>query len=229
MVPKYDLTVGTRTNDNLRAAMVQAEFSSAEWWDILSKRVGIAAPLTGLVRSRPRSVILLALPASYLHMVSNDLALVRGQAARRLRIFTSEAGRAAVPAQLRPCVLPYDDRLESLKGYAGTRADFPQRALKHFVETLQGHQRPLDQAHAAVQAALAELPRRTVPTRQKRSDDQIKAILKKMWSHHQGSSTRLLRHLRDEALIACEQSRFRTLWHQVRMNRLSSGRQRHVA
>src|SRR5262249_34864477 len=100
MAPKYDLTIGAKTNGNLRAAMVAAGFTPAQWWDALSKRRGISAPLNELVRSLPGSLILLALPASYLGMVSNDLALIRGATAQRLRIFTSEAGRSVVPDQL---------------------------------------------------------------------------------------------------------------------------------
>ena len=44
-------------------------------------------------------------------------------------------------------------------------------------------------------------------------------MLHKSWESHGGSSTRLLRYLRDEALVACEQGRFRSLWHQVRAER----------
>ncbi|EJY58328.1 hypothetical protein PACIG1_5859 [Pseudomonas aeruginosa CIG1] len=48
--------------------------------------------------------------------------------------------------------------------------------------------------------------------RRRASDEEVKALLIAAWGTHNGSSTRLLRYLRDDALVACEQSRFRSLW-----------------
>jgi len=62
---------------------------------------------------------------------------------------------------------------------------------------------------------MSDLARRTIPLRQKRTDEQIIALLRQSWTSYAGSSTRLHRYLRDEALVACEQSRFRTLWRQL--------------
>jgi hypothetical protein len=107
-------------------------------------------------------------------------------------------------------------RLESLGGYDGTRAEFPQRALRHFVEELAAHKLALADAHVAVAAALEGLGRRTTPIRQRRTDAQIAKILRQRWRAYGGSSTRLHRYLRDDALVACEQSRFRALWREVR-------------
>jgi hypothetical protein len=36
--------------------------------------------------------------------------------------------------------------------------------------------------------------------------------MRKQWKRHKGSSTQLLRYLRQEAQIACEQKRFRGIW-----------------
>jgi hypothetical protein len=214
LVPNYDLTVGT-SNGPLNSALKSSGKDSTHWWALRTKRVEAAGSLANLVCSMPNRKILIALPATYLQMVADDLGMIDADAAKRLRIFTSEAGRAKVPNHLLHCVLPYDERLESLDDYQGTRAEFPQRALRHFVEVLEGHQLALCDAHMAVSAALARLKKRKAPTRQKATDDQIASMLRAQWFVHAGSSTRLLRYLRDKALVACEQSRFQTIWRAV--------------
>jgi hypothetical protein len=116
-----------------------------------------------------------------------------------------------LPTRLQSSVLPYDERLEGLDGYAGTRSDFPQRALRHFVEVVRGHTLPLEQAREHVRAAMAALRKPVLPERQRKSDEEIIALLRQHWQRLNGSATALLRYLRDDALVACEQSRFRTL------------------
>jgi hypothetical protein len=111
--------------------------------------------------------------------------------------------------------MPYDERLESVRGYAGTRADFAQRALRHFVEVLQATARPLEEAHEMVTASLAGASRRPRSTGQRMTDDEILKELEVQWARHSGSSTRLLRYLRDEARISCEQKRFSRLWQRL--------------
>jgi hypothetical protein len=149
-------------------------------------------------------------------MVRDDLANVRPSDAKKLRIFTSQLGRRAVPANLEFCVIGYDERLEGLRGFDGTRADFPQRALRHFIDVVKGHDQSLDSAHRSVAKALASLSIRSLPVREKKSDEEIMDLLRKDWTVYGGSAGRLLRGLRDDALVACEQSRFSQLWRQVR-------------
>lgn len=218
LVPNYDFTASSDTGP-LRSALEVSGEPITNWWAMLTQQSGADVSLRGLVSTTSSQLVFLALPASYLRLVVADLATVDDAASRRLRIFTSEAGKAETPANLKHCVLPYDERLESLEGYDGTRAEFPQRALRHFVDVLQGHRLSLEEAHANVLAALDGLNFRKIPARQKRTDAQIAHMIRQRWTACAGSSTRLHRYLRDEALVACEQSRFRTLWQQVRAER----------
>lgn len=213
LVPNYDLTVGSSCGP-LQGALRTSGERSTRWWEVLTGRTDAAGSLADLM-SRCDRMALIALPASYIRMVRDDLGTIEGSAAQMLRIFTSEAGRTEVPEHLLHCVLPYDERLETLDGYDGTRAEFPQRALKHFVEVLGGHQLALPDSHTAVTASLAGLKKRATPTRQRMTDAQIASMLREQWTLYSGSSTRLHRYLRDKALVACEQSRFRTLWRKV--------------
>jgi hypothetical protein len=204
-VPAYECTVavGTDLDRRLRAL----ERSAAQWWNALTDTS--PAPLSKLIAKAPT---LLALPSGYLRLVHDDLAQVTPANARSLRIFTSAAGAQCLPNHLQGCVMPYDDRLESVRGYAGTQSDFAQRALRHFVEVLQATDRPLEEAHEAVATSLASRRRRQRSMGQRMTDDEILKVLEAEWSRHSGSSTRLLRYLRDEARISCEQKRFSRLW-----------------
>ena len=47
-------------------------------------------------------------------------------------------------------------------------------------------------------------------------DDEMKIIIKKLWSRADGQVGRMLRVLRDEEKIACEQGRFATLFREVK-------------
>jgi hypothetical protein len=148
-------------------------------------------------------------------MVVQDLAQVSTSEAEHLRIFTSTAGAAVVPDRLAGCVMPYDDRLEAVPGFSGTRADFAQRALRHFALRLEAAKLSRDEARAKVIVALARLPYPSRSHRARMSDDEIRRTLMTQWVHHEGRSTRLLRYLRDEAGIACEQKRFSRIWQSI--------------
>lgn len=207
-VPAYECTVAA--GSNLHRRLRALDCSTAQWWTALT--AAQPAPLSRLIARAPT---LLALPSSYLRMVQDDLAQVAPARARYLRIFTSTAGIQCVPDHLKDCAMPYDERLESIRGFAGTQADFAQRALRHFVEVLQATSMPLDEARGAVSASLAHRRRRPRSVGQRMTDDEIRQVLTAQWVRHSGSSTKLLRYLRDEARISCEQKRFSRLWQQL--------------
>lgn len=204
-VPAYECTVAAGTDLDRRLRAVGCHVP--QWWNALTETS--PAPLSRLIAKAPT---LLALPSGYLRLVQDDLAQVTPARARSLRIFTSAAGVQFLPRHLQGCVMPYDDRLESVRGYAGTRSDFAQRALRHFVEVLQATEMPLEESHETVAASLAHRRRRHRATGQRMTDDEILKVLEAQWTRHSGSSTKLLRYLRDEARISCEQKRFSRLW-----------------
>lgn len=205
LVPAYDCSVVPGSALSSRLGLMGA--TPADWWCALTSQQ--PHPLSRLVTQSPT---LLALPSTYLRLVHDDLARVPQIEAAQLRIFTSTAGVRFVPEHLVECVMPYDDRLESVANYAGTRSDFAQRALRHFVEALGAAALPLKEAHARVVETLTMLPRRQLVLGRRMSDDEIRRVLAEQWSRHGGSGTRLLRYLRDEARIACEQKRFSRIW-----------------
>jgi hypothetical protein len=204
-VPAYECTVaaGSELEDRLK----RSGATTADWWNAITSPQ--PQPLSRLIAQSPT---LLALPSSYLRMVHDDLAALPAAFATQLRIFTSTAGAHYVPKHLAESVMPYDERLESVRNYAGTRSDFAQRALRHFVEALAATSLPLQEARAIVSAALAHQPKRHRSMGTRMSDDEIRNVLISQWTQHGGRSSRLLRYLRDEACISCEQKRFSRIW-----------------
>lgn len=212
--PAYNLTV-SRGDGSISPVLNRLGATAAEWWDEINTAQGRPHPLRALLLSRSTKLVLMALPSGYLEMVFNDIKGVSETALQKLRVFTSAPGVSSLPAHVRPCVMPYDKRLEAT--LPGTKGDFPQRAMRHFVEVLNGHvMNDLDLARHAVSKALGRLVAPVLPERAKLTDDEILSLLKRHWHHHGGQSSRLLRYLRDDALVACEQGRFRDLWHRTR-------------
>ena len=214
-VPNYDLTVASGAG-SLTPSLVQSGSSPADWWQELNALKGTPMPLSNLINRRRDTRFLLALPSTYIEMLGRDLAKIQDSAIERLYIFTSNSGTKHVPERLLRCVLTYDERLEGLPDYAGTRSDFPQRAMRHFVEQLHGHRLTRKCALDAVQESLRMLKKPSVPQRVRKADSQILELIRAQWHNHAGSSSRLHRYLRDTALVACEQARFRSLWRQVK-------------
>lgn len=210
-VPAYDLTAASKEG-GLNGALEVHSATAAEWWTVLCGGNG----LTQLLRQHPNAVVLMALPSSYIRMVSADLASASSEDAARLRILTSSAGRKELPEVAAMAALPYDERLESIPQYAGTRADFPQRALRHFVETVNGHRHSLEAGRQLVEKALANRSAPRAPQRTRISDGGLKELIRANWTRYDGQSAKLLRFLRDDALVACEQGRFAYLWRSIR-------------
>lgn len=218
-IPAYDVTVAAAADNSLYQCLLRLDAGPAAWWQALIQAFGAQRSLAQLVKTSTSALILLAVPAVYLALLADELVQLDDAALARLRIVTSPHGAASLAPRLQSSVMPYDERLEGLNGYAGTRSDFPQRALRHFVEVVRGHTLSLEQAREQVRQALAVLHKPVLPERQRKSDEEIIALLREHWQRLNGSATGLLRYLRDEALVSCEQSRFRTLRQHVLVER----------
>jgi hypothetical protein len=227
LVPNYNATIATGPSP-LKQALADASASAPAWWRELSRRTGSPRPLSTLIEAQKGQLVLLALPSAYLCMVHDDLAHIDSDVAKSLRIFTSEAGQLALPGRLVPCAMPYDERLETVVGFDGTRPDFPQRAMRHFVEVLAGHKLSLSKGSTAVAEALSGLKFKVLPLREKKTDDEIISLIHRQWDAYSGSSTKLHRYLRDEALVKCEQGRFRLLCNRVREEKILQGKAKHA-
>lgn len=209
-IPGYDMSASGKGTE-LAITLARLGVSKSDWWQLLVSGKGFG----WLLRENPNATVLISLPSEYLDMVLGDLEAVPSRDLARIRVFTSTAGQKKIEKVPNLLSLPYDDRLESIAGYAGTRSDFPQRALRHFVTGLNGHLLPIDEASRVVAASLGGFECKAVPQRKRLDDGEICRLIRQAWGSVGGNSAKLLRHLRDIELVACEQRRFSRLRRQV--------------
>lgn len=216
-VPAYDLTVSGVGANQIKQKIEDGAFDVQAWWAALAQRRRPQRTLTRLIEEKKRSLVVLALPSNYLHMVLGDLSDLSPSSLKRLRIIGPP--KPAVPEQLQPFWLPYDARLDSKESpIPGTRSDFPQRAARHFLESIWPSQKHASASThiEAVADSLSRLPYPVTRRRKKLSDEQILRVIRRLWLRAEGQSARMLRIVRDDENIACEQSRFKNLFNQVK-------------
>jgi len=205
-VPLYGLTVSAGHSDSIEAR-VRGEFDARAWFSGLQ-----TSPLSDRwvdAVGQGSGRILIALTRPYAQMVGQDLGALSPQVLGRLRIFGASLA-SVLPPSLHPALAPYDARLEAI--LPGTRSDFSQRALHHFVGLVAGDcQQNRHADYEAVTDALAKVKAPERPRRPRRSDDELLEMIAVRLQSQLGVA-RVLRALRDEEGVACEQSRFSRLY-----------------
>lgn len=207
LVPAYDVTV-RKTGPGSVPARVIGDFTAEKWWQAIQAGPFSTDPATDL---QGRDLVLVCLSRAYAEMVATDLLKVVQDRSATLRIFGLSIAQA-LPDQLRPFVMPYDSRLETVSA-AGTRVDFPQRALADFVEHILPLAKSLETQRAAVLARMGAAKPSPGPRRQRRADDAtVKAHIKRLIPTIGTRSSAILMHLRRVEGVSCEQSRFAHLF-----------------
>ena len=216
-IPSYACTVLDGANDGIEPKVL-GDFSSMEWWAHLKRVSPYARDLIEVATSADDRLVLAALSDSYIQMLSEDLMVLADGHLARLRLFT-RAPVDRIPARLRQCVMPYDDRLDGpASPIKGTRSDFAGRALRHFSDyILPGAEGDTPDRHSsAVRKAMEGWPFPSMVERQRLTDDEILSLLHAHWEAARGSTSVLLRVFRDQLNVACEQGRFASLARRVR-------------
>jgi hypothetical protein len=216
VIPSYDLTVAKGLPSSIMSKLPHGT-TEEEWWSEIAMKDGIVRFEAQLGSNQAR--VLVALPASYLKMLGAFLKALSAFRDGRLRIFTGSE-HYEIDQELKPYHMPYDRRLDG--GPApGTLGDFAQRALRHFVtEILPVSPKDDAQSHSQrVISAQAGWQRPASKSGIRLNDGELLKTIRTEWDSVQGRSTQLLRKLRDELGIACEQGRFARLAATVRAER----------
>ncbi len=201
--PSYSLTLARSSED---CVLNGGSGSAQAWWAALRS----ASPFHEGDVDRG-GLILAALSRPYLEMVAADWAHWPSQRVRRLRLFCLDPP-SSLPGVLAEQLMPYDARLDALEGWAGTRGDFAQRALHHFAKNVAGVPASASDHAAAVTSALAHCVTLPWPVRERRDDDEVTRLILREWDAVEGRSGAMLRRLRRDLNIACEQGRFKELF-----------------
>jgi len=214
-IPSYELSV--TENTPFRKNLKEIGIPITSWWKSINfSRSGNKKTLSKLINTGNYDKIFIATSSSYLEFINDDLWGANPEELKKVLIFSSPYGQSKVPNAWKQQVIPYDERIEDkASGCAGTRVDFPQRTLRHFIEVLKLQNHSLEKSRSIVLKLIRTLNKPIYPTRKKVSDEEVTKLIKSSWSFYNGNSHKLLRHLRDIELISCEQSRFKKLWHET--------------
>jgi len=213
-VPAYDLTLSTSSSDCI-LKRIEGTVTPSDWWEEIARQRSTDHPLLDLIVNNPKALVLIATSSAYTNLIASDLLSLPETDSSRLRIF-GPRNLEKVPKQISPLIMPYDARFDGPNSpLPGTRGDFAQRALRHFSETIAGKSGTLNEPnlHAdQVQNCLApwDVPKQIM--RAKKTDAEIVELVANLWSPAQGSASKMLRVLRDQEMIACEQGRFAALY-----------------
>lgn len=217
-IPAYDLTTAKSSSDHIQSR-INSNTKSCDWWRALNRVSGKGNPIAKLVKSNSDALVIIGLSSTYLEMIESDLGSLDQNDRMRLRIVGIRPGQS-LPEWISPLVMPYDDRLDGPDTpIPGTRGDFAQRALRHFCETISGinnKKRSLGTHRALVLSSLEGMRRPKQISRRPVSDKELIDLVSDLWDRANGHSSKMLRILRDEECIACEQGRFSTLFKQAK-------------
>lgn len=207
-IPAYGLTLSGTGPENI-ATRIEGRFDPSGWWRAIS-RGPFATSLHAIFKSRRKGIIIASLSHTYARLVGSALAQIPQNHLARLRIVGSGL-RTVLPEALQPYFMPYDDRLA--KYAPGARVDLAQRALAHFVrECLPALPDGDATAHAKwVAAALGQMTAPAIPVRRRSTDDAVLEVIHQYLGSGM-TAARLLRVLRDQKGMACEQARFARLY-----------------
>jgi hypothetical protein len=217
-IPSYDLTVSTKSKVPTAIKSLQKH----EWWTELNKHMnGNPVPLSSLVAEESVDAVLLCISKSYLPLIATDFETISQFLLDKVRLI-GPIGRTGLSDKMQKVLMPYNHNLDGPDSpIQGTKADFAQRAFRHFVEHifLNNPGASYSEHRASVNDAMISLaPAKMIFDREKLSDQKIVERIMEYWGTCNGKSSLVLRHLRDQG-YACEQSRFARLFREVKKSK----------
>lgn len=219
LVPSYSLTIVAGAEDNI-LERVESDVTATDWWRTVTEGVGRFLSLRRALGQLGDVLgpILIALPSPYLTMVEHEIEQFSPERLSRTRVFTGPSFRFQ-DARLNRHLMPYDARLDGSDSPSpGTATDFASRALRDFATfVLPAVPEATPEQHAAaVSRRLEPWAAAARPERKRLSDADLLKVVRANWDNAGGSASRMLRRLRCELGVACEQSRIQALHAVVR-------------
>jgi hypothetical protein len=214
MVPAYDLTLSVGSQDCIFKRIAEP-VRATDWWEAMGEALGTPNPFARLVTDRPGGSVLIACAGHYLDLISDDLLSLDSTDLQRVRLFGPQ-DVSKVKQRLGPLVMPYDDRFDGANcPIPGTKSDLAQRSLRHFANSMKSNRNlGRDPGYDVnwVRDLLKTWERPERHQRQKLTDAEIINLVPRLWERADGSSVKMLRVLRDQEKVACEQGRFANLF-----------------
>jgi hypothetical protein len=225
-IPSYNLTIKTGSSDSILNKVVGNQFDLGKWWTGINFR-NKPNPVTNLIRSMKGKIVIFAISSTYWPLIENDLANLSKSELKNVRITGIPA--SCLPGPMKANVLPYDQRFDGPDSpIPGTKSDYAQRTCVHYLKFVLPNT-SLANDRENVRRLMEKLKPRIIIRRQRRSDEQIITHLtKRMKCELSITSAQMLRYLRDDIEISCEQRRFSRLY-KIARSRLNEGTENNQA
>lgn len=210
-IPPYSSTISQGNTDCVLDKLTQG--NALDWWDALNRK----SPFSVAFNTHRYELILVAMSLPYFRLIEHQLTELNASEKSKLRLFL-RVNKSNVSSCLSPYLMPYDERFDSQNGpNRGTLNDFPQRALRHFVEFILpvSSNNSSENHYALIEDVLKQLQPHKIVVGVRFSDEEISVLIEEQWSEHLASPTKMLRFFRDSLGVACEQKRFQRLFHNV--------------
>lgn len=210
LVPSYSLTVAPGASDGILGKVID-QANAEDWWQAITRYF---RSLDAAIVDDQARLILIALPSPYLSMIEHEIEQFSPERLSRTRIFTGQSFRFRA-AQLNNHLMPYDARLDGPNSPApGTATDFASRALRDFATAVLpfAPDATPEKHAAAVLGRIEQWSFGVRPQRERQSDADLLRIIRANWAFAGGSTSQMLRWLRAELGLACEQGRMRDLY-----------------
>lgn len=220
-IPGYDLTISSGSPNSIRERIIDEGVTLSDWWHEVNRLWRPQRSLASILAKQPRQMVLIAASSSYFQLIQDDLLSATDAQLRRIRIMGCESTEN-INERLTPYIMPYANLIDG-KGspIPGTKADLPQRALFHFTsEIVSGAPKAKASEHRMlVKKSLAHVQKIETPKRQKMTDEDLISSIIEFWDDANGKSSDMLKILRREKGIACEQARFSRLFKIAKRNK----------
>lgn len=212
-IPSYGATISGASDDNVLGKLDDGD--PVSWWQKICELSPFSTPLA----TGSYDLVLIALSRPYFPLIAPALESLDAIERAKIRLFLS-ASANELREPLRDYLMPYGSNFDNEAGpLPGTKSDFTQRALRHFVNTIvdnNAHHESATLHRIRIERELAALSTPVRPVRQRMDDRQIAVLIRRHWHDVRGGSSRMLRYLRDTLGVACEQKRFQGIFNQIR-------------
>ena len=215
-IPSYDLTI-TKGSPNSIIQKLNCNSSITDWWEKINKTYNHESfPIAKLINNNKDTLFLLALTKSYFNLISSEFSKIKDKS--KIRLFGFRDSNNLVES-VKKYFLPYDplkfDGPDSENN--GIKNDYPRRVLRHYVERIlnQLKEPNFEQESKLVEEYLSNKTPQIILKNKKYTDDYIIDKIKNYNKADYPTHRILLKHFRHDLNIACEDSRFKTLFHEV--------------
>ena len=226
MVAPYSCTFSSGQEDSIHQGVitVSKDANLRQWWRELQRwegpEPGSPRSLETLVQNNPTTTLLVVLPQEYLKAIRSDLVRAREAIADPQRLLIVSVGTERVDG-LREHLVPGDARLQQLfttdtSSGRTTMVSLNAKIARKIIEDRSSFPLKLTTQCQRFAGWLTELKPLPKFNRTPMTEEQVKQFIRQeIVQNKQTSATQLLRKLRSSGR-ACEQSRFRQTFKDVK-------------